>query len=146
MGNVYAEITLKNAGDDINVKRGIISDKDVHSVSVTALVDTGAVSLVINEDICQKLGLETECMRKATLADGSKVDCKITEPVRICWKNRDAVSQAVVLPAGNVLLGVIPLGFMDLIVDPVSEQLVGAHGDIILLTSEVSVAAELART
>jgi hypothetical protein len=38
----------------------------------------------------------------------------------------------VVLPEGDVLLGVIPLEFMDLVVDPVSEQLVGAHGDRII--------------
>jgi hypothetical protein len=33
-------------------------------------VDTGAVSLVINEDICRKLGLAIKTTRTATLADG----------------------------------------------------------------------------
>ena len=56
MGNVYAEITLKNCGDVTNVGRGIISEKDIRAVSVTALVDTGAMTVVINEDICKKLG------------------------------------------------------------------------------------------
>lgn len=132
MGNVYAEITLENSGDVVNVKRGILTDKDVRSVTTTALVDTGAISLIINEDVCQQLGLEIECTRKARLANGSRVECKITEPIKIHWKNRDAVSQAVVLPGSDVLLGVIPLEFMDLIVDPVSETLVGAHGDRIV--------------
>jgi hypothetical protein len=36
------------------------------------------------------------------------------------------------LRESDVLLGVIPLEFMDLIVDPVAEQLVGAHGDRII--------------
>jgi predicted aspartyl protease len=57
MGNVFAEITLKNCGDVLNVQRGLASENDVRSISVTALVDTGAVSLVINEDVCSKLGL-----------------------------------------------------------------------------------------
>jgi len=28
-----------------------------------------------------------------------------------------------------VLLGIVPLGYLDLIVDPVNQELVGAHGD-----------------
>jgi clan AA aspartic protease len=132
MGNVYTEITLKNGGDVTNVSRGITTDKDVRSLTVTALVDTGAVSLVINDDVCKKLGLEIEGMRTAKLADGGKINCKITEPVRIYWQDRDATCQAVVLPESDVLLGVIPLEFMDLVVDPVAEKLVGAHGDRIV--------------
>jgi len=132
MGNVFAEITLKNGGDLVRYKDGSILEKDIRSVTVNALVDTGAVTLIINEDTCQKLGLTIEGIRTATLAGGNKIDCKITEPVRIYWKNRDASCQAVVLPEGEILLGVIPLEFMDLIVDPVAEQLVGAHGDRII--------------
>ena len=138
MGETRVDITLKNISDETRFKHGLISEKDVRTVKVKALVDTGAVSIVINEDICQKLGLQIEGMRfarlvqPAPLAGGSKVNCKITEGVRICWKDRDAISQAVVLPEGEPLLGVIPLEFMDLIVDPVAEQLVGAHGDRIV--------------
>jgi clan AA aspartic protease len=132
MGNVCAEITLKNGSDLTRFKDGIISDKDIRSVTVNAVVDTGTVTLVINEDICQKLGLTIVGIRTATLAGGNKIDCKITEPVRIYWKNRDAFCQAVVLPEGEILLGVIPLEFMDLVGDPVAEQLVGAHGDRII--------------
>jgi len=132
MGETRVDITLKNISDETRCKHGLISEKDIRTVEVKALVDTGAVSIVINEDICQKLGLQIEGMRFATLAGGNKVNCKITEGVRICWKNRDAICQAVVLPEGETLLGVIPLEFMDLIVDPVAEQLVGAHGDRIV--------------
>jgi len=132
MGNVFAEITLKNGSDHVLAQKGQIVEQDIRSVAVNALVDTGAVTLIINEDTCQKLGLTIEGIRTATLAGGNKIDCKITEPVRIYWKNRDASCQAVVLPEGEILLGVIPLEFMDLIVDPVAEQLVGAHGDRII--------------
>jgi clan AA aspartic protease len=132
MGNVFAELTLKNGSDLVRLHDGHISDKDVRSVTVRALVDTGAVSLVINEDVCQQLGLSIEEERTASLAGGGKVDCKITEPVRIYWKDRKTTCHAVVLPEGEILLGVIPLEFMDLIVDPLAEQLVGAHGDRII--------------
>ena len=132
MGNVFAEITLKNGSDHVLAQKGHIAEQDIRSNTVNAVVDTGTVTLVINEDICQKLGLTIVGIRTATLAGGNKIDCKITEPVRIYWKNRDAFCQAVVLPEGEILLGVIPLEFMDLIVDPVAEQLVGAHGDRII--------------
>ena len=132
MGNVFAELTLKNGSDIVLAQKGHLAEQNVRSVTVKALVDTGAVSLVINEDICQRLGLSIEEERSASLAGGGKIDCKITEPVRIYWKDRNATCQAVVLPEGEILLGVIPLEFMDLIVDPLAEQLVGAHGDRII--------------
>jgi clan AA aspartic protease len=132
VGTVFAEITLKNGSDIVRLQDGNITDKDVRSLTVKAVVDTGAITLIINEEIRRELGLNIEGTRTASLAGGGKIDCKITEPLRIYWKDRDATCQAVVLPDGEVLLGVIPLEFMDLIVDPVTEQLVGAHGDRII--------------
>ena len=143
MGEVFAEITLKNGGDVTNVQRGIITENDIRSLTVTALVDTGGMTLVINEDVCRKLGLAIEGTSTVTLAGGMKTDCKITEPVRIYWKDRDAVCQAVVLPEGDVLLGVIPLEFMDIVVNPVNQELTGYHGDkaIIRLSGMVDVSS-----
>jgi clan AA aspartic protease len=129
MGKVFAEITIKNNGDVTNAGRKVISGKDVRSLTVTALVDTGAMTLVINEDVRQKLGLAIEENRIANLAGGAKMECKITEPVRIYWKNRNSCCKAMVLPEGEALLGLIPLEDMDLIVDPKSHELTGAHGD-----------------
>jgi hypothetical protein len=37
------------------------------------------------------------------------------------------------MPEGKPLLGVIPLEFMDLMVDPVNRELVGVHGDETIL-------------
>ncbi|MDR0494606.1 MAG: clan AA aspartic protease [Treponema sp.] len=132
MGTVFAEITLKNGSDLVLAQNGHITEQNIRSFTVNAVIDTGAITLVINEDIRSKLGLAIESTRTASLASGGKIDCKITEPVRIYWRDRNATCQAVVLPEGEVLLGVIPLEFMDLIVDPVAEQLVGAHGDRII--------------
>jgi clan AA aspartic protease len=133
MGNVFAEILLKNSTDVTNVGRGIISEENVRSVSVTALVDTGAMTLIINEDMCQKLGLSILSTRTVSLAGGQESVCKITEPVRIIWKDRDTDCRAWVLPGEDeALLGVIPLEDMDLVVDPKRRELIGAHGDIMM--------------
>jgi len=133
MGNVFADLTLKNNRDLFNAKDGIISEKDVRTVTITAVVDTGATTLVINEEICRKLGLSIVETSTINVAGGSKVECKVTEPVQIQWKERQVAINAVVLPQGKVLLGVIPLEFMDLIVDPVRRELIGAHGDQVVL-------------
>jgi clan AA aspartic protease len=133
MGNVYAEITVKNAGDITLAHAGHITENDVRTVTLTAIVDTGARTLVINEDIFNQLGLTVLEKRNINLTGGAKMECKVTDAVHIYWKNRFASVSAVVLPEGKPLLGVIPLEFMDLIVDPIRQELVGANGDEALL-------------
>jgi len=130
MGYVYSEIILRNAADIAHAKRGFIREQDIHETAVTALVDTGSITLVINEAIRQQLGLLLEEDFDAELADGSGQKYALSEPIQIQWKNRKKTCQAVVVPnAKDVLLGVIPLEALDVIVDPVKQELVGAHGD-----------------
>jgi clan AA aspartic protease len=133
MGNVLAEITVKNSFDIGLVRAGQITENDVRTVELTAIVDTGATTLVINEEIFNTLGLTVEGTRNINIAGGAKVECKMTSPVLIQWKDRQASVSAMMLPQGKPLLGVIPLEFMDLIVDPVRQELVGAHGDEVIL-------------
>jgi len=130
MGIVRTEITLKNAIDVGTADRGMIKDTEIRQTTVTAVVDTGAITLVINEAIRQKLGLRIKGQRRATLADGVAHDYEVTEPVSVHWKDRESACNAYVVPnANNVLLGAIPLEDMDLIVNPKKLELVGAHGD-----------------
>jgi len=130
MGLVYTEITLKNAGDMDAVLRGHMREDEVRSVVVRALVDTGTGTLVINEEICRKLGLVHGVLWESTLADGSKHLYKRMEPVSINCENRESTLRPVMVQdADEVLLGCIPLEDMDLIVDPKNERLIGRHGD-----------------
>jgi len=129
VGNVYADITVKNAGDIALARAGHIAESDVRTVTLTAVVDTGATTLVITEDTFKRLGLSVLERRDINLAGGGKLEGIVTDPVHILCKNRCASVNAVVLPGGKTLLGVIPLEFMDFIVDPVRQELVGANGD-----------------
>jgi len=129
MGNVFAEITVKNVEDMGFARAGHIAENNVRSVTITAVVDTVATTLVINEEIFSQLGLSVVEKRDINIAGGGRTECKVTDPVHIQWKDRFAVVNAVVLPEGKPLLGVIPLEFMDLMVDPVNRELVGVHGD-----------------
>ena len=130
MGIVHTEITLRNLREENLADQGIIKDSEVRQTTVSAVVDTGAITLVINEAIRQKLGLRIRGHRRATLADGVAHDYEVTEPVSVYWKNRDSPCKAYVVPnSNNVLLGAIPMEDMDLIVSPKKQEVVGAHGD-----------------
>jgi clan AA aspartic protease len=130
MGMVYTEIILKNAGDEIRVADGHLKEQDIRQMTVRALVDTGASDMVIDEDTRARLGLRIAKQSAVTFADGSKAEYQVTEPIKVCWKDRDAISRAVVLPhADEVLLGALPLEGMDLMVHPKTQEVVGVHGD-----------------
>ena len=129
MGLVHAEITLKNIRDKMKAEEGYIKEAEIRQTVVKAVVDTGAMTLVINEKLRRQLGLGVVGTKEATLADNTKKMIKIAEPVEVHWKNRSMTCQPWVVSSGRILLGAIPLENMDLMVDPVSQTLVGAHGE-----------------
>jgi clan AA aspartic protease len=127
---VHTEITLKNAGDEAIVSAGIAEEYEVRQTTVQALVDTGAWTLVINEDLRKKLGLRITGTDPGTLADGTGNSYPVAGPLEVVWKDRRTICEALVLPhAEEVLLGAIPLEALDLTVNPRKEEVVGAHGD-----------------
>ncbi|MDR1257566.1 MAG: hypothetical protein LBJ86_07460 [Spirochaetaceae bacterium] len=130
MGTFTEEITLSNARDIGNARDGVIPDGKIRRLTLNAIPDTGAWTLIINENARQKLGLAVAKMVKSSLADGSTTEYGLTEPVEIRWKDRDISLQSIVIPdATDVLLGALPLEGLDLYVDPVNQRLAGVHGD-----------------
>jgi clan AA aspartic protease len=130
MGHVFAEVTLKNVYDMAYAQNGYIKEEEIRSLTVQALVDTGATRLCISEEMRQKLGLRIVGSTPIYIANGTSVTCQVTEPVEIICKNRSSTFNAVIIPGSVVaLLGVIPLEDLDLMVNPVTQELVGVHGD-----------------
>ena len=129
MGHVYADITLLNSFEVTAAKKGHIAEGDVKKLTVNAMVDSGAMTLTINEAVAKQLDLEVKDRLEVVLADGSFRKCDLVGPVDIRFENRIASTLALVLPgADEILLGVIPLEGMDVIIDPVAQQLV-VHPD-----------------
>ena len=130
MSVVHTEIALKNALDVGKEREGLIKNHEIRQTTVQALVDTGAWTLVINEAVRNKLGLEIIGSDYGTLADGTKESLNVAGPLEIIWKDRRTICVALVLPtADEVLLGAIPLEALDLTINPRKEEVVGAHGD-----------------
>ena len=124
MGHVYADIILSNAIDVGMAQRGHLPMENVRKTEVNAMVDSGAMTLTINEKIAKQLGLEVQKRVDVTLADGSFRKCDYVGPVNIDFENRSACCRALVLPgADEILLGVIPLEEMDVIIDPIDQKL-----------------------
>ena len=58
MGEVSAEIILRNNTDLVLARKGHLDERNVRTVTVTALVDTGAATLVISNKLRKELGLD----------------------------------------------------------------------------------------
>ena len=130
MGITRDEITITNLRDSANARSRFIPEKDIRSVTVTAVADTGALRLTMPESLREKLGLEIVKKVPATLADGEKLEIGLSEGVEVRWKDRAEITQAWVVPKEcSVLLGAIPMEGMDIMVDPKNQRLVGIHGD-----------------
>jgi clan AA aspartic protease len=130
MGEVRTEITLVNVRDAANAQSGFIPKSEVRRLTVNAVVDTGAWTLVINEETREKLGLWVKETAETGVAGGGTVPGGITEYVEVRWKDRNTACEALVLPGeADVLLGAYPLECMDLMVHPKKQEVIGAHGD-----------------
>ena len=60
MGLVYADITLLNSYDVTAAKKGAIAKEDIKKIEVKAMVDSGTITLMINDAIARQLDLEVE--------------------------------------------------------------------------------------
>jgi clan AA aspartic protease len=128
MGIVIDKITITNVKDDVRVQVGLL--KEVRSATVTAVADSGALRLTIPESLRRQLGLDVVKKVPATLADGEKLECGLSEAVEVRWKDRAEITQAWVIPKEcPVLLGAIPMEGMDIMIDMKNQKLVGIHGD-----------------
>lgn len=112
MGTAYAELKLTN----------LFSKQ---SVNVRALVDTGATFMCVTEEIAVQLGFDTSEVTRhiVTLADGRQLKVPRIAPIEIVFGNRSYITEALVL-GDEALMGVLPLEAMDLLVDPLREQLI----------------------
>jgi predicted aspartyl protease len=119
MGEVRTEITLVNIGDKEVAERGYLPQEEVRRLTVNAVVDTGAGTLVIDQKTREKLGLRVEETVEVALAGGGKAPGGMTEYLEVRWKDRHFPCAALVLPGEKgVTLGRYPLFGLNVTVNP----------------------------
>jgi clan AA aspartic protease len=125
MGLIYADIEIINNGDVEMARRHIIGEEEIRRMSINILVDAGAYNMCINESIQEQLQFPVVEKRKAETADGRIVELDVVDNVQIRFKNRATTCRAMVLPNNTEpLLGAIPLEDMDVILHPLTQQMI----------------------
>lgn len=124
MGAVHVTIDLENTTDADNAAEGLRPHDTVRRHSVRALVDTGAIMLVLPEDVVDHLGLRRRGKSVVTFADDRKVDWDVAGPVTLRVGNRSGNFDCLVAPPTTApLFGQIQLGQLDLIIDSAKQTL-----------------------
>jgi clan AA aspartic protease len=127
MGEIRASVTLENRDDRAVVDRGHGVEADVRRTTVEGIVGTGAVSLVIPEEIANELGLRNWGTRTVVYADERREQRPVTD-LTIEIGNLTTRTEAIVGPAGSeVLIGQIVLEALDLIADCRNRTLTPRH-------------------
>jgi clan AA aspartic protease len=116
MGVVRVAVRLTNAVDEALARRGTLPHADVRTYEADALVDTGAVRMVLPPQVVSRLGLGVRGQRVAEYADGRTEAVDVTEPLVVEINGRDTLEEALVL-GDEVLIGQTVLEKLDLFVD-----------------------------
>jgi predicted aspartyl protease len=131
MGRITARVTIENLEDVWALRKGKINSEQVRRIEVSdALVDTGAVAFSLPTRLIKELGLVAIGVKNTITASGPAKTTQY-DAVRITIQDRSCTVDVLEVPDQvPVLVGQIPLEFMDFIVDPVNRRLVGnpEHG------------------
>ena len=118
MGEIRADVTLENPGDRAVVDRGYGQESDIRRSTIDAIVDTGAVTLVLPQNVVERLGLEQRGTAFVTYADERREERPLAGPVTVQIGNRSMSTDCVVgPPLSEPSIGQVVVETRDLIAD-----------------------------
>ncbi len=98
MGEIVVDLELENFGDRVLQRRGYLPEEKVRQLMVKAVVDTGAVMLVLPQDVVDTLGLETQRTVIVAYADERKEERPVAGVVTLRIGTRMMTTECVVGP------------------------------------------------
>ncbi len=117
MGDIVVTIELENYVDRSNARSGTRTEP-VRRAQVEGIVETGAVMLMLPQNVVERLGLETLRTAIVTYADERRDERSVAGPVALEIGDRFMVTECVVgPPLSEPLIGQIVLEALDLIAD-----------------------------
>lgn len=130
MGEIRTEVTLENAEDRALVRRGHGTESEVRRTTVDGIVDIGAVTLMLPQNVVERLGLERQGTAFVTHADERRYERPLAGPVSVGIGNRTMVTECIVgPPLSEPLIGQVVLERLDLIADCANRTLTSRHPD-----------------
>ena len=106
MGIVHADIRLSNP-----------RKPELKAMTVSAIVDTGAMTICIPQHVAVQLQLPEIQKREVTTADERAHVVPYVGPIQIEFQGRTCFTGALVI-GETVLLGAVPMEDMDLVISP----------------------------
>ena len=117
MSQLYVPVTLRNAREYVLARHGHLAADQVHTYETDqALIDTGALHVVLPPHVAEQLGLWRMGYTEATMANGTLVEGEVTEGVYVELMHRRTLVHAIVMGT-TVLIGALVLEGLDLAVD-----------------------------
>ena len=124
MGDIIVEVQLENTGDRAVFERGLIPEWEIRTCRLLALVDTGAVMIMLPQNVVDELGLRVRRTATVTYADERKEERPVAGPLTIKIGNRFMSADCVVgLPLCEALIGQVVMEELDLIADCAQQTL-----------------------
>ena len=124
MGEIVVTVQLENAIDRALQRRGTLPESQVRQLTVQAVVDTGAVMLVLPQDVVHKLGLTEQRTVLVRYADERTEERPVAEIVTLTIGDRTMTTECIVgPPLSEPLIGQIVLERLDLLADCQNQQL-----------------------
>ena len=118
MGEIVASMELENTVDRDNASDGLRDESTVRRTTVDGVVDTGAVMLVLPEDVVDNLGLRTRREVLVTYANDYSENRPVAGPVTVQIGNRFMNADCIIgPPSSEPLIGQIVLEALDLVAD-----------------------------
>ena len=134
MGEIAVSAKLENAGDRVAFEQGYHDESRIRNTAVTGIVDTGAVTLVLPQNVVERLGLKTRRTVVVTYADDRKEERPVAGPVTIEVCDRFMSTDCIVgPPLSEPLIGQVVLESLDLIADCAKQTLLPRTPDYPLL-------------
>jgi len=125
MGEIVTAVQLENAIDRALQRRGALPESQVRQLTVQAVVDTGAVMLVLPQDVVHKLGLTEQRTVLVRYADERTEERRVAEIVTLTIGDRTMTTECIVgPPLSEPLIGQIVLERLDLLADCQNQQLI----------------------
>ncbi|HKS26020.1 MAG TPA: retroviral-like aspartic protease family protein [Thermoanaerobaculia bacterium] len=125
MGAVRASVLLENGGDVELVERGMLPSSSIRRVEADMLVDTGAVVVLLPQDMVEALGLRLGRKVVVVMANDQKTEMTFANGLSLTFGDRTMTTDCLVGPPRcEPLLGQVVLEQLDLIVHPTRQQLI----------------------